>query len=133
MVRRAPPRLTASDGRRFAFTVGLAFLVLGGLVALRGTRGLAFASAALGGALVAAGVLVPRHLGGVQAFWMKLARLISRVTTPVFMSIVFLLVMTPVGILRRLVARNSLVHEEKDGSFWKSTDANRVRSMERQF
>ena len=40
-------------------------------------------------------------LGPVERAWMGLAGIISKVTTPIFMSVVYFVVLTPVGLLRR--------------------------------
>ncbi|MEO8194714.1 MAG: hypothetical protein ABI681_12760, partial [Gemmatimonadales bacterium] len=62
---------------------------------------------------------------------------LSRVTTPIFMSIVYFVVLTPIGLLRRSFGSNPLVHDAVGGSYWKprakiDPDAAR-RRMERQF
>jgi len=135
LASRPPTRLSAAEGRRFAFTVGAAFVLLGGLLSWRGARVAPAISLGLGGLLIGAGLIAPAHLGWTQDRWMMLAHLISRVTTPIFMGAVFFVVMTPIGLLRRWLAPNALAHEDKDGSFWKPTRSSTGRrsSMERQF
>jgi hypothetical protein len=111
-------------------TVGLAFLVLAALMWWRG-HGMALrVTGALGASLVLAGLVVPGYLGPVYRAWMQFALLLSKVTTPIFMGVVYFLVITPIGLLRRLVRRT----DTGAGStgFWKArTDA--PRSMARQF
>ena len=51
---------------------------------------------ALGGALALAGLVVPRDLGPVERAWMGLAHPISKVTTPIFMGVMYFLVLTPI-------------------------------------
>lgn len=127
--------MSDAEGRRFAFTVGAAFVLLGGLLAWRGARVAPPISLGLGGFLIGAGVIAPARLGWAQDRWMMLAHVVSRVTTPIFMGAVFILVMTPTGLLRRWFATNALAHEDKDGSFWKPTRSSTGQrsSMERQF
>lgn len=96
------------DGRRFGLTVGIAFLVLGGILLWRGHLSVARSFGAIGGLLSVAGLSVPRQLRPLDAAWMKFAELISRVTTPVFMGIVFYLVLTPIGLVLRLFGKSSL-------------------------
>ncbi|MDX1647958.1 MAG: hypothetical protein R3304_12500, partial [Longimicrobiales bacterium] len=74
---------SAADGRKFAFPVGIAFLLLAGLLLWRDKDTLWRIAAALGGTLILAGALVPGRLGPVYRGWMKMALAVSRVTTPV--------------------------------------------------
>lgn len=101
MAAGIPARLTAAEGRKFGLTVGLAFAAFGGLLLWRGRQTAAMVLLALGALLVVAGLVVPTRLGPVERAWMRLAHLISKVTTPIFMGIVYFLVMAPMGFFRR--------------------------------
>jgi hypothetical protein len=88
----------------------------------------------VGGALALAGLLVPSRLGPIERGWMQFAHLISKVTTPIVMGAMYLLVLTPFGFLRRLFGGNPLVHPAKERGFWKPRPNGRGRSnLERQF
>ena len=102
MAERISTRLSAKEGRSFGLTVGGAFAVLGALLWWRGRSHTligVFESVAV--ALMVAALLAPAHLGPVQRAWMKLAETISKVTTPIFMGIVYFVVVTPMGFIRR--------------------------------
>ena len=135
MATRIPARLNAAHGRRFGLTVGTAFLLLALIAWWRAHPTAAAVLGGLGGILALAGIAVPTRLGPVERAWMQLAHAVSRVTTPVVMGILYLLVLTPVGILRRALSRNPLVHREVDSSYWRRRPegARRSASMERQF
>lgn len=111
-------RLTAREGRRFAFTVGAAFVVLGALSAWRGHQWPPRVLWVGGGTLLLAGVVVPGRLSGVHRAWMGLAHAISKVTAPIVVGAMYFLIITPVGALLRLMGRNPLRHRERDGGFW---------------
>jgi hypothetical protein len=116
-----PARLTgwtAAEGRKFAFTVGAAFLVLAGIVWWRDHVTVAIVFASVGAALGLAGLVAPGKLGPVYRAWMKLALLISKVTTPIFMGVTYFLVLAPVGMFMRLLGRNPMARKPADGSFW---------------
>jgi len=68
--------------------------------------------------LLAAGALVPARLGPVFRTWMGLAHAISKVTTPIFMGIVYFIVILPIGLGMRLLGRNPIRHSPIDGSYW---------------
>ena len=125
-------RLTAAEGRRFGLVVGAAFAVLGALVALKGHRNAGVALGTLGTVLAGAGVVIPTLLGPVQRGWMALARAISKVTTPIVMSIIYFGILTPVALVRRAFGANALVRPRTGDSYWISRDE-KPGSMERQF
>jgi DMSO reductase anchor subunit len=131
---RIPARLTAAEGRKFGLTVGIAFLVLASLVYFwRHKETVGAGLGGLGALLVVAALVVPSHLGPLQRAWMGLARAISKVTTPIFMGVVFFVVMTPIGWLMRLFGRRPLVHREKDGGYWAAPASGGRSDLERQF
>ena len=110
--------MSKSEGRKFAWTLAAAFLLLAALTWWRGRSG---ASAVLGSVALVLGIgglAIPQHLGPLQRAWMAMAHAISRVTTPVFMTIVYGLVITPIGLIMRLVGKNPLRHDQSDGGFW---------------
>lgn len=125
--------LTRSEGRRFGATVGGAFLALAGLLFWRDHVVPAAIAAAIGALLVLGGLAIPDRLGPVHAAWMGLAKLLSKVTTPIFMGVVFFLVITPAGLVMRLFGRNPLEHQPDETGFWVRRDTSEQHSMERQF
>ena len=129
-----PARLSPSEGRKFGLTVGIAFLALAGLLYFwRHKEAAGAVAAGLGALLVVAALAVPGRLGPMQRAWMGLARVISKVTTPVFMGVVFFLVITPIGWLMRLVGRRALVHREHEGGYWAAPASGGRSDLERQF
>jgi hypothetical protein len=130
-------RLTAAEGRRFAFTLAAAFAVLGGVAQWRDRERAALVFAIAAGLFLIAGLIAPSRLGPVERAWMGLARAISRVTTPIFMGIVYFVVLTPTGLVRRLVGKRTLSPSRSAKTFWvdrkpMEPEAAR-RRMERQF
>jgi hypothetical protein len=130
----AARRLTAAEGRRFGLTVGGAFLALGSFLWWRGRSVPGVIAATLGSTLILAGLLLPTRLGPVERAWMRLALAISRVTTPIFMGVVYGLVITPIAVLRRALGNNPLRHPADAASYWFSRDgAERQSDLGRQF
>src|SRR5881296_2593588 len=111
---RVPARLSRAEGRRFGLTLGAAFVVLG---------------------VVLAGRVLPTRLGPVQRAWMGLAAALSRVTTPVFLGVVYFGAILPMGLLLRALGRNPLAHPGPQASRWiaRPVEARSRRDMERQF
>jgi Saxitoxin biosynthesis operon protein SxtJ len=128
-------RLTAAEGRRFGLTVGAPFVVLAALAWWRAHPTVATVLASLGGVLALAGLVVPTYLGPVERAWMSLAHAISKVTTPIVMGAMYLLVLTPIGFLRCKFGGNPLVHAEANRGYWqpRPEGSRRSASMSRQF
>ena len=134
MASGIPARLSPAEGRKFGLLVGGAFVLLGVLLWRRGHVTSPWVTGALGCALIAGGLAVPARLDPVYRAWMALARVISKVTTPVFMSVLFFLVITPAGILARLLGHHPLRHALEEGSYWQSRPQGTRRGhMDHQF
>ncbi|MGH7517815.1 MAG: SxtJ family membrane protein [Gemmatimonadales bacterium] len=134
MAARVPARLTPAEGRRFAFPVGAAFVVLGAVLVWRGRIPAGAVVAGMGGTLLVAGLAIPERLGPVERGWMRFARALSRVTTPILMTVVFVLVITPVGFAMRMAGHRPLARRSGSDSFWAAQHSAAKRSdLERQF
>lgn len=133
MADRVPARLTAAQGRRFAFTVGAAFLVFGGIAWWRQHPTAATVLASLGALLAVAGTVAPTALGPVERAWMGLAHAISKVTTPVFMGVIYFVVITPIALLMGAFGKRPLTVRPAT-TYWKPRPAGARRGdLTRQF
>jgi hypothetical protein len=131
---RIPARLTAAEGRKFAFTVGAAFLVLAAITWWRDHPTLLRVFGGLGAALFVLGAVVPASLGPVQRGWMALAHAISKVTTPIFMGIVYFVVITPTGLLMKAFGKAPLRAPRGAPTYWTTRAPEKRRSdLSRQF
>jgi hypothetical protein len=133
LARGVPARLTAREGRKFAFTLGIAFAVLGGILWWRGHLKTATVLGAIGAAFLLAGLLVPSQLGPVQRGWMGFALLLSKVTTPIFMGIVYFFVVSPIGLIMRALGKNPMRPRQGE-TYWVARSATGGRgTMSNQF
>jgi hypothetical protein len=131
-----PARLSPEEGRKFGLSVGLAFLLIGGIIWFwRGHVTVPLVFAALGGPLLLAGLIIPGKLGPVYRAWMGFALLLSKITTPIFMGITFFLVIGPVALVMRLMGKNPMVRKEEHGTFWvpRPDGPGRRSDLKRQF
>ena len=96
------PRSTTSELRRFGLTVGGAFLVLALVSWWRGHELPPRVLAGLGVLLVVPGALAPRVLDPVQRVWMRGATALGYVNTRIILTLLYYLVITPIGLVRRL-------------------------------
>jgi hypothetical protein len=108
--------------RRFGFTLGGVFVLLGLFVlARRRSENLtALSSQLLGLLLIFTGFVAPNALKYLHALWTGLSLLIGWVMSRVILTIVFFLVVTPVGLLQRLTGHSSLDLRFRTGadSYW---------------
>jgi hypothetical protein len=134
LAKPVPARLSAKELRKFGLVVGAAFLALGGLLRWRDHPTGALVLWCVGGSLIVPGLLFPTLLGPVYRAWMALALLLSRVTTPIIMGLLFYVVMTPMGWVLRLAGHRPLERGRKGTELWVVRPAGARRSdMQRQF
>jgi hypothetical protein len=124
---------TPQEGRKFGVTVGLAFLALATFVWWKEPDHLSWKiMGGVGAALFVAGLVIPGMLGPVYRGWMKFALLLSKVTTPIIMGIIYFGLFLVTGLLRRKMGKNQMVRTQQDGTFWVTRDHTRA-NLERQF
>jgi hypothetical protein len=89
---------------------------------------------ALGVLLVLAALLIPGQLGPVYRGWMRFGLILSKITTPIFMGVIFFVVLTPIGLVRRLFGGDKLVPKRAAASFWHERPVGQRRgNLKRQF
>lgn len=128
--------MSARELRKFGLLVGGVFLGLGAFTYWRHKPVPTFGTLlAVGGVLFVFGVVAPRVLGPVYTGWMKLALLLSKITTPIFMGVIYFLLLTPIGLVMRLFGKQPLRSSTKAGaSHWVTRPAGaRASSLARQF
>jgi hypothetical protein len=93
--------------RRFAIVMAVAFAALGALLLWRGREwgDVFFYVAAF---FLLSGLIAPRQLAPIERVWMKLAHLLGTVMTAVILTLTFFLVITPMGIVLRLIGKDLL-------------------------
>jgi saxitoxin biosynthesis operon SxtJ-like protein len=125
--------LSVREGRRFGLTVGPAFLVLGGLAWWRGRVPVAGVFWVVAGLLLLAALLAPARLQPVERVWMRWARLMSQVTTPILIGVLYFVVITPMAILMRALGRNPLASRHDRDTLWVARGEARRSDLHRQF
>lgn len=97
-----------AEDRKFGWTVGGVFAVLGALLLWRQrtAAGAVFASA--GAALLLLAALAPGLLAAPHRGWLALARVLGRVNSAVFLFLTYFVVLSPLGVLLRLFGRDEL-------------------------
>jgi hypothetical protein len=121
-MKRAP---SVAKERSFGLAVGAVFGLFGAWWLFRG-KFVAAAPYVLGAgiALILLGATAPRLLATPFRLWMGLAEGLSFVMTRVILSIVFFCVVTPIGLVRRLLGADPLRRRAGRGeSYWEAYPA----------
>jgi carbamoyltransferase len=113
--------LSVAALRRFGFTLASAFIVFGALlswrhrIAGRPLTSLAFL-------FLAASIFRPSWLRFIYGPWMSVARILGTITSGILLTLVFFLVLTPLGLLQRLFGKRPLDLRFKGGatSYWQA-------------
>lgn len=81
------------------------------------------------------GIIAPASLRPVYDGWMKVGLFLNKIMTPVILSIVFFLVVTPTALIRRLAGRDSIAKEFDDSihSYRVPTKEPTVKNLEKPF
>jgi len=105
--------------RRFGIIVGAAMLVVGTLLLL-GDRKAGGPFLSFGVLLVVAATFAPSVLRYVYRPWMTMAFAMSWLITRLILTLVFFLVVTPIGLLQRLCGKRALELHFKSGesTYW---------------
>ena len=133
MEKGIPTGLSRPELRKFGLQVGAGFLVLAGIAWWRGHTVTPRLLAAIGGALVVFGAVTPAALGPVHTAWGGAAKVLSKVTTPVFLGIVYFLIFTPAGAVRRALGKDSVQRKPLGGSYFLKRKHRVSSGMDHQF
>ena len=99
---------TGREERGFGLTLGAVGALVTAHALWRGRGALAIGAGVLAVALLGAALVVPAVLRGPRRAWMGLAHALGWVNTRILLSVVFLLVLTPVGVALRLLGWDPL-------------------------
>jgi hypothetical protein len=110
------PELDAKGLREFAFvTGGIVAVLFGLLLPWLFEAGLPIWPWIVFAVLGAWGLALPVTLRPVYRVWMRFGLLMSRITTPLILGLVFFVIVTPVGLVRRMFGSDPM-RRDLDGA-----------------
>ena len=124
-----------SDFRKFGITVGLLLMVIAGLLFWRGKESFEIILV-IGSALLVLGLVLPVVLKPVYWIWMIFAVILGWIMTRVILSLLFYVVITPIGMFSRLFGSKflDLKWDKSKDSYWNTRTTRRQNEdYEKQF
>jgi hypothetical protein len=113
--------------RRFGVTIGIAALALGSFLLWRHNRGAGWPLISVGAFLLLVAGFAPTTLKWVHRPWMMLALALGWCMTRILLTIIFFLVVTPIGLLQRIFGKRVVqtAFKTDDASYWQSKKTGR--------
>ena len=111
----SPP---APSHRGFGLTVGGVFVLIAVFSAWRGHTLRAEITGAVGALLVVAALVKPAALAGAARVWGRLGHALGWFNSRVILTLMFGIVLIPVGLASRLFGSDPLDRRRRSGSFW---------------
>lgn len=127
------PEITASSSRNFGLTMMGALLVVGGIPWLM-NKPVHLWPFVLAGVFLVVSIAAPTILNPLNYGWRQLGVLLSRITGPIVLSLLFFLVVTPIALAMRLFGKDPLRQkmDHATKSYWLKRSGS-LGSMRNQF
>ncbi len=93
--------------RSFGLTLGIALLIIAGVLHWRDISGFVFV-AGIGGLILSIGLIAPNLLRPLYKPWMALALVLGFIMTRVILTVMFIVLFIPIGLLMRLFGKDPL-------------------------
>jgi hypothetical protein len=108
--------------REFGLIVGGVFVLLSAWWLYRGKfSGVAYVTSSVGSLLVILGLVFPRSLVWPNKAWMKLAEVLSYFSTRIILAVIYFLVLTPIGVIKRATGWDPLHRRAtRQESYWRA-------------
>ena len=124
------------DLRKFGLTVGIVLLMISVILFMIDKSSYVYFGV-IGGILVLAGILFPAVLKPVNKVWMTLALILGWFMSRVILTILFYLVLTPIGFIAKIFGKRflSLKIDTEEKSYWEKREGKspNITEYERQF
>jgi hypothetical protein len=108
--------------RTFGYTFAALCAALAARMWWRQRIALAVLFALLAAMLILVTATNPRLLDAPNRAWFRFGLLLSRITSPIVVGAMFLVIVTPLGILMRLIGRDRLLVQNRRPSYWVAHD-----------
>ena len=128
-------RTSIKDFRSFGITIGIILLIVSAVLLYYNKESYQ-SLAIIASTFIGLGIILPVLLKPAYLVWMTFAVILGWVMTRVILSIVFYLILTPIGLITRLLGEDFLALNRKDSnSYWNYRDSSKElnQDYEKQF
>ena len=123
------------DIRSFGITMGIIFFIISGLLMYYNKESYKIIGI-IGSMFIGLGLTIPVMLKPFYFVWMTFAAILGWVMTRVLLSLVFYLIITPIGLITRIIGEDFLaLKKTESNSYWNHRDSSEElkQDYERQF
>ncbi|MDD2714864.1 MAG: SxtJ family membrane protein [Candidatus Wallbacteria bacterium] len=106
--------------RNFSLLIGCGLMIVSGLLFFRHHQAIAIVTQSLSMLVMLCGLLAPLSLTGIHQAWMTVSLAAGWLISRLILTLIFFLVVTPLGIIARFTGRDplSLKRDLKASSYW---------------
>jgi len=108
----------ANPEKAFGVSVGIVLLLIAAALVWRQQVATAQIVGTIGAVLLVLGLLQPRLLKWPSAVWWKVAMILGYVNARIILTIIFTLVLSPVGLLWRAIGKDPLARKRDNWPGW---------------
>ena len=124
------------DLRSFGITLGIIFLIIAGFLIYKENESFRL-FIVISIAFIIFGFLIPTSLKPIYISWMSFAIILGWFMTRFILSILFYLIVTPIGLITRVLGKDflELKKDASNGSYWNQRESSfeKNQSYEKQF
>ena len=124
-------KVNSKDNITFGILFFIFFLIFG-LYPLKSDEAIRVWSVVLSLVLLIITIIKPNLFTFLNKFWIKLGILLGKIISPIVMGLVFFFVVTPIGILVRILKKDVMGLKRGTSSYWINRE-DKVQSMKKQF
>ena len=120
-----------ANNRSFGILVCIVFLLIA-LWPLISSNSIRYWALILSITFLILGAINSKLLSPLKVYWIKLGEILGKIIAPLVMSLVFFIILTPIGLILRIFGKDLLkLKKNKKNSYWLSRGD--LKSMDRQF
>ena len=124
-------KVKSKDNITFGILFFIFFLIIG-LYPLKSDEAIRVWSVVLSLVLLIITIIKPNLFTFLNKFWIKFGILLGKIISPIVMGLVFFFVVTPIGILVRVLKKDVMGLKRGESSYWINRE-DKVQAMKKQF
>ncbi len=134
MKKNAENQVNMPSNQKFGWLFATIFGIGFGYFQWKNSFGLAIFSAFLATLFASAAIFAPNVLAPLNNSWYSLSLLLGKVVSPIVLSIIFFVLITPVAVITRLFGRDALLLKKRPvSSYWVDKESIEPESFKNQF